>query len=73
MTDVCFQKVVQLMGNAITPLLSSLSDALEAIILTMHQEDFSGLVDITSADLIHAACVKGNWASVDLMHSGCVW
>jgi len=36
------QKVVQLMGAAITPLLSSLSDALEAIILTMHQEDFSG-------------------------------
>ena len=42
--DLCgwLQKVVQLMGAAIMPLLSSLSDALEAIILTMHQEDFSG-------------------------------
>ncbi|XP_076469307.1 conserved oligomeric Golgi complex subunit 5-like [Babylonia areolata] len=36
------EKVGQLMGTAISPLLSSLSDALEAIILTMHQEDFSG-------------------------------
>ncbi|KAK7476321.1 hypothetical protein BaRGS_00032439 [Batillaria attramentaria] len=40
--EMSLEKVVQLMGAAITPLLSSLSDALEAIILTMHQEDFSG-------------------------------
>ncbi|KAL8566375.1 hypothetical protein ACOMHN_049333 [Nucella lapillus] len=40
--DSSLEKVVQLMGAAISPLLSSLSDALEAIILTMHQEDFSG-------------------------------
>ena len=38
------QSVVILMGNAIQPLLSSISDALEAIILTMHNEDFSGWV-----------------------------
>ncbi|KAJ8301246.1 hypothetical protein KUTeg_020233 [Tegillarca granosa] len=36
------QGVVILMSNAINPLLSSISDAVEAIILTMHQEDFSG-------------------------------
>ncbi|XP_059152670.1 conserved oligomeric Golgi complex subunit 5-like [Physella acuta] len=36
------ESVVQLMGAAIQPLLSSISDALEAIILTIHQEDFSG-------------------------------
>ena len=35
------QDVVVLMGNAINPLLSSINDALEAIILTMHNEDFS--------------------------------
>ncbi|KAK7101689.1 conserved oligomeric Golgi complex subunit 5-like isoform X2 [Littorina saxatilis] len=40
--NASLEKVVQLMGAAITPLLSSLTDALEAIILTMHQEDFSG-------------------------------
>lgn len=40
--EASLEKVVQLMGGAITPLLSSVSDALEAIILTMHQEDFSG-------------------------------
>ncbi|KAH9496319.1 Conserved oligomeric Golgi complex subunit [Bulinus truncatus] len=34
--------IVQLMGTAIQPLLSSISDALEAIILTIHGEDFSG-------------------------------
>ncbi|XP_055958266.1 conserved oligomeric Golgi complex subunit 5 [Patella vulgata] len=34
--------IVVLMGNAVNPLLSSILDALEAIILTMHQEDFSG-------------------------------
>ncbi|XP_041513912.1 conserved oligomeric Golgi complex subunit 5 isoform X1 [Microtus oregoni] len=31
-----------LMGNAIQPLLTSVADAVEAIIITMHQEDFSG-------------------------------
>ena len=35
------QGVVVLMGCAIAPLLSSVADALEAIILTMHNEDFS--------------------------------
>ncbi|KAK6993674.1 conserved oligomeric Golgi complex subunit 5 [Biomphalaria glabrata] len=34
--------IVQLMGTALQPLLSSISDALEAIILTIHSEDFSG-------------------------------
>ncbi|XP_062611400.1 conserved oligomeric Golgi complex subunit 5-like isoform X4 [Saccostrea cucullata] len=33
--------VVVLMSNAISPLMSSVLDAVEAIILTMHQEDFS--------------------------------
>ncbi|XP_023494656.2 conserved oligomeric Golgi complex subunit 5 isoform X3 [Equus caballus] len=31
-----------LMGNAVQPLLTSVGDAIEAIIITMHQEDFSG-------------------------------
>ncbi|XP_012576384.1 PREDICTED: conserved oligomeric Golgi complex subunit 5 isoform X2 [Condylura cristata] len=31
-----------LMGNAVQPLLTSVADAIEAIIITMHQEDFSG-------------------------------
>ena len=35
------EETVILMSNAINPLLSSISDATEAIILTMHQEDFS--------------------------------
>ncbi|KAJ1063197.1 hypothetical protein K5549_012672 [Capra hircus] len=30
------------MGNAVQPLLTSVGDAIEAIIITMHQEDFSG-------------------------------
>ncbi|ESO82323.1 hypothetical protein LOTGIDRAFT_198052 [Lottia gigantea] len=34
--------IIVLMGSAINPLLSSILDALEAIILTIHQEDFSG-------------------------------
>ncbi|XP_074644447.1 conserved oligomeric Golgi complex subunit 5-like [Tubulanus polymorphus] len=33
--------VVILMGNAISPLLNSIADSVEAIILTIHQEDFS--------------------------------
>lgn len=40
--DVGFQAIVLLMTNAVRPLMSSICDALEAIILTMHQEDFSG-------------------------------
>ncbi|XP_018424525.1 PREDICTED: conserved oligomeric Golgi complex subunit 5 isoform X2 [Nanorana parkeri] len=36
-------KVVDnLMGNAVQPLLNSVNDSVEAIIITMHQEDFSG-------------------------------
>ncbi|KAJ7329585.1 hypothetical protein JRQ81_015759 [Phrynocephalus forsythii] len=31
-----------LMGNAVQPLLNSVGDSIEAIIITMHQEDFSG-------------------------------
>ncbi|KAM4676724.1 conserved oligomeric Golgi complex subunit 5 [Discoglossus pictus] len=31
-----------LMGNAVQPLLNSVGDSVEAIIITMHQEDFSG-------------------------------
>jgi len=35
------QGIVELMGNSIEPLLNSISQSLEAIILTMHHEDFS--------------------------------
>ncbi|XP_040268774.1 conserved oligomeric Golgi complex subunit 5 isoform X2 [Bufo bufo] len=31
-----------LMGNAVQPLINSVGDSVEAIIITMHQEDFSG-------------------------------
>ncbi|XP_044534981.1 conserved oligomeric Golgi complex subunit 5 [Gracilinanus agilis] len=34
--------VHDLMGNAVQPLLTSVGDSIEAIIITMHQEDFSG-------------------------------
>ncbi|XP_073921079.1 conserved oligomeric Golgi complex subunit 5 isoform X3 [Castor canadensis] len=34
--------IYALMGNAVQPLLTSVGDAIEAIIITMHQEDFSG-------------------------------
>ncbi|XP_041349093.1 conserved oligomeric Golgi complex subunit 5-like [Gigantopelta aegis] len=40
--QTALESVVLLMGTSINPLLSSISDALEAIILTIHQEDFSG-------------------------------
>ncbi|KAK3767574.1 hypothetical protein RRG08_003835 [Elysia crispata] len=40
--EASMETIVALMGSAITPLLSSISDALEAIVLTIHQEDFSG-------------------------------
>ncbi|KAG8439924.1 hypothetical protein GDO86_005914 [Hymenochirus boettgeri] len=36
--------IFSLMGNAVQPLLNSVSDSVEAIIITMHQEDFSGNV-----------------------------
>lgn len=35
------QDVTSLMRSAIAPLLSSIGDALEAIVLTMHNEDFA--------------------------------
>ncbi|AWO97872.1 Hypothetical protein SMAX5B_005492 [Scophthalmus maximus] len=34
--------VQALMGSAVQPLLQSVSDSIEAIIITLHQEDFSG-------------------------------
>ncbi|XP_053718102.1 conserved oligomeric Golgi complex subunit 5 isoform X1 [Synchiropus splendidus] len=36
------EAVQVLMGNAVQPLLQSVSDSIEAIIITLHQEDFSG-------------------------------
>uniref|UniRef100_A0A674AXY1 Conserved oligomeric Golgi complex subunit 5 n=1 Tax=Salmo trutta TaxID=8032 RepID=A0A674AXY1_SALTR len=38
--------VQALMASAVQPLLLSVSDSIEAIIITMHQEDFSGLPDV---------------------------
>ncbi|XP_053718104.1 conserved oligomeric Golgi complex subunit 5 isoform X2 [Synchiropus splendidus] len=38
------EAVQVLMGNAVQPLLQSVSDSIEAIIITLHQEDFSGQV-----------------------------
>ncbi|CAI9719984.1 conserved oligomeric Golgi complex subunit 5 [Octopus vulgaris] len=46
--------VVMLMSSGIQPLLSSISDALEAIILTIHQEDFSG--DAPTSTTVDAPC-----------------
>ncbi|KAM3832432.1 conserved oligomeric Golgi complex subunit 5 isoform 2-T2 [Vipera latastei] len=34
--------IYDLMGNAVQPLLDSVGDSIQAIIMTMHQEDFSG-------------------------------
>ncbi|XP_039372724.1 conserved oligomeric Golgi complex subunit 5 isoform X3 [Mauremys reevesii] len=34
--------IYDLMGSAVQPLLNSVGDSVEAIIITMHQEDFSG-------------------------------
>ncbi|MEE6481272.1 hypothetical protein FKM82_012813, partial [Ascaphus truei] len=34
--------IYNLMGNAVQPLLNSVGDSVEAIVITMHQEDFSG-------------------------------
>uniref|UniRef100_A0A8D3E4S1 Conserved oligomeric Golgi complex subunit 5 n=1 Tax=Scophthalmus maximus TaxID=52904 RepID=A0A8D3E4S1_SCOMX len=36
------EQLVSLMGSAVQPLLQSVSDSIEAIIITLHQEDFSG-------------------------------
>ncbi|XP_062850687.1 conserved oligomeric Golgi complex subunit 5 [Trichomycterus rosablanca] len=36
------ESVQALMGNAIQPLMMSITDSVEAILITMHQEDFSG-------------------------------
>ncbi|XP_053572548.1 conserved oligomeric Golgi complex subunit 5 isoform X2 [Bombina bombina] len=36
--------IYSLMGSAVQPLLNSVGDSVEAIIITMHQEDFSGNV-----------------------------
>lgn len=36
------QGVQALMNNAVQPLIQSVSDSIEAIIITLHQEDFSG-------------------------------
>ncbi|XP_075849867.1 conserved oligomeric Golgi complex subunit 5-like [Microcebus murinus] len=42
-TIISALKVIHaLMGNAVQPVLTSVGDAIEAIIITMHQEDFSG-------------------------------
>lgn len=38
------QGVQALMSSAVQPLLQSVSDSIEAIIITLHQEDFSGSV-----------------------------
>lgn len=38
------QGVQVLMSSAVQPLLQSVSDSIEAIIITLHQEDFSGSV-----------------------------
>ncbi|KAG9490032.1 hypothetical protein GDO78_005767 [Eleutherodactylus coqui] len=38
------KNIDNLMGNAVQPLINSVSDSVEAIIITMHQEDFSGSV-----------------------------
>ncbi|KAI9523839.1 Conserved oligomeric Golgi complex subunit [Dissostichus eleginoides] len=38
----CLEAVQVLMSSAVQPLLQSVSDSIEAIIITLHQEDFSG-------------------------------
>ncbi|XP_033647188.1 conserved oligomeric Golgi complex subunit 5-like [Asterias rubens] len=40
--QLALQDVVALMSNAIKPILSSIFDSIDAIILTMHNEDFKG-------------------------------
>ena len=46
------------MGNAIQPLLGSVADALQAIVLTMHNEDFSRWV--CTQQYRHVHCHAGN-------------
>ncbi|XP_060069562.1 conserved oligomeric Golgi complex subunit 5-like isoform X3 [Ylistrum balloti] len=46
---------VGLMSAAVNPLLSSISDAVEAIILTIHQEDFSGMMDVDHQKEAHCS------------------
>uniref|UniRef100_A0A8C8ZWV8 Conserved oligomeric Golgi complex subunit 5 n=1 Tax=Prolemur simus TaxID=1328070 RepID=A0A8C8ZWV8_PROSS len=43
-----------LMENAVQPLLTSVGDAIEAIIITMHQEDFSG--SLSSSGKLDVPC-----------------
>lgn len=78
------QSLVEMMGNAIQPLLGSISDALEAIILTMHSEDFAMWVLIPPFYLHVMVCawVYGlpmqspslwwitSWAAVFPIHEG---
>ncbi|XP_063164072.1 conserved oligomeric Golgi complex subunit 5 isoform X1 [Candoia aspera] len=40
--SAALKTIHDLMGNAVQPLLDSVGDSIEAIIMTMHQEDFSG-------------------------------
>ncbi|XP_028668771.1 conserved oligomeric Golgi complex subunit 5 [Erpetoichthys calabaricus] len=43
------EMILSLMSNAVQPLLNSVSDSVEAIIITMHQEDFSGSLSSSSS------------------------
>lgn len=45
------QGVQALMRSAVHPLLQSVTDSIEAIIITLHQEDFSGSVVSLPASL----------------------
>ncbi|XP_006882749.1 PREDICTED: conserved oligomeric Golgi complex subunit 5 [Elephantulus edwardii] len=47
-----------LMENAVQPLLTSVGDAVEAIIITMHQEDFSGSSNIDTLDVTCSLYMK---------------
>ncbi|XP_066489534.1 conserved oligomeric Golgi complex subunit 5 [Tiliqua scincoides] len=40
--STALKTIHDLMGNAVQPLMNSVGDSIEAIIITMHQEDFSG-------------------------------
>ncbi|XP_037098459.1 conserved oligomeric Golgi complex subunit 5 isoform X1 [Syngnathus acus] len=40
--SLSLEEVLALMSNAVQPLLQSVSDSIEAIIITLHHEDFSG-------------------------------
>uniref|UniRef100_A0A671KAD6 Conserved oligomeric Golgi complex subunit 5 n=1 Tax=Sinocyclocheilus anshuiensis TaxID=1608454 RepID=A0A671KAD6_9TELE len=41
-TPALIQDTIALMSSAVQPLLNSVTDSVEAILITMHQEDFSG-------------------------------